>query len=142
MWRFPDGSFRANPPKQIVMGGVVRSFADLTREELDAQGYNEAVALRREPYTTYETTWGKGEDLIYRETVVSAVVDEAARLDAEAVTVRKERDERLRLSDWTQLADAPLDDAQKTAWADYRQALRDVPQQTGFPDVVEWPEAV
>jgi hypothetical protein len=39
-------------------------------------------------------------------------------------------------SDWTQVADAPVD---QEAWALYRQALRDVPEQVGFPGVVEWP---
>jgi hypothetical protein len=41
-------------------------------------------------------------------------------------------------SDWTQVADAPVD---KNAWAVYRQALREVPQQPGFPFSVVWPEA-
>jgi len=42
----------------------------------------------------------------------------------------------LKESDWTQVADAPVD---QSAWADYRQALRDVPQQEGFPQEVVWP---
>jgi hypothetical protein len=42
----------------------------------------------------------------------------------------------LKESDWTQVADAPVD---QSAWADYRQALRDVPQQSGFPQEVVWP---
>lgn len=47
------------------------------------------------------------------------------------------RDLMLKDSDWTQLPDAPVD---QTAWATYRQALRDVPQQEGFPDEIIWPE--
>lgn len=50
--------------------------------------------------------------------------------------VRAERDQLLAASDWTQVADAPVDQA---AWADYRQALRDVPDQVGFPADVAWP---
>lgn len=46
------------------------------------------------------------------------------------------RDALLQSSDWTQVADAPVDQA---AWAVYRQALRDIPQQEGFPDDVAWP---
>ncbi|MBU1229235.1 MAG: phage tail assembly chaperone [Proteobacteria bacterium] len=42
--------------------------------------------------------------------------------------------------DWTQLPDAPLSAEGKAAWAAYRQALRDVPEQAGFP-LVEWPLA-
>ena len=56
--------------------------------------------------------------------------------------VRQERDTLLANSDWTQLPDAQaaLSDAKKLAWAVYRQALRDVPQQSGFPANVVWPD--
>jgi hypothetical protein len=50
--------------------------------------------------------------------------------------IRKNRDIELTLSDWTQLPDTNVD---KTAWANYRQALRDVPQQEGFPYSIIWP---
>ena len=42
-------------------------------------------------------------------------------------------------SDWTQLPDVPL--ATKEAWATYRQALRDITKQPGFPLDVTWPVA-
>ena len=51
--------------------------------------------------------------------------------------MRKVRDSMLKESDWTQVADAPVD---KTAWATYRQTLRDVPAtwtpgpEADFPD--------
>lgn len=44
-------------------------------------------------------------------------------------------------SDWTQLADAPLTAAKKAEWATYRQSLRDIPQQSGYPGSVNWPTA-
>ena len=50
--------------------------------------------------------------------------------------VRTERDAKLAETDWTQVADAPVDQA---AWATYRQALRDIPDQAGFPTEVNWP---
>lgn len=50
--------------------------------------------------------------------------------------VRKQRDELLYRSDWTQVADAPVD---QSAWATYRQALRDIPSQAGFPNDVNFP---
>lgn len=53
--------------------------------------------------------------------------------------VRAERNQKLKDSDWTQLADATLTDENKLLWAEYRQALRDVPQQEGFPLEVIWP---
>jgi len=55
--------------------------------------------------------------------------------------VRAKRDSLLAASDWTQLADAPVNASEKVAWADYRQALRDVPQDFDSPDEVIWPEA-
>jgi hypothetical protein len=45
------------------------------------------------------------------------------------------RNRRLAESDWTQMPDSPLDDATKAAWATYRQELRDLPSQEGFPNV-------
>jgi hypothetical protein len=53
-----------------------------------------------------------------------------------AAQIRSERNNKLSASDWTQVADAPVDQA---AWAAYRQALRDVTAQAGFPWSVEWP---
>lgn len=57
-----------------------------------------------------------------------------------AAEVRAERDRLLDSCDWTQLPDAPLTDAEKNLWAAYRQALRDVPQQEGFPLSAVFPE--
>jgi hypothetical protein len=60
-----------------------------------------------------------------------------AMKDAEqAKSVRTSRGEKLKDSDWTQVADAPVDQA---AWATYRQALRDVTGQQGFPWTIDWP---
>lgn len=68
-------------------------------------------------------------------------------MDAEAQTalnttqaeaVRKQRNDKLAACDWTQVEDAPVD---KAAWATYRQALRDVTSQAGFPWTIEWPVA-
>jgi Phage tail assembly chaperone protein len=54
-------------------------------------------------------------------------------------SVRVERNGLLFQSDWTQLNDAPFTNEQKTEWAIYRQALRDVPEQSGFPQTVILP---
>jgi len=64
---------------------------------------------------------------------VKAVVDEQ-----QAKSVRSSRDEKLKDTDWTQVEDAPVD---KTVWATYRQELRDLTKQSGFPWEVTWPDA-
>ena len=61
----------------------------------------------------------------------------AERTSNQERNVRAERDRLLADCDWTQVANAPVD---ASAWATYRQALRDVPLQNGFPHEVTWPE--
>lgn len=75
------------------------------------------------------------------EPAMTAAEQEAAykaMKDAEqAKAVRQQRTEKLKDSDWTQIADAPVD---KSAWAIYRQALRDITTQSSFPWDIQWPE--
>lgn len=52
-------------------------------------------------------------------------------------TVKSQRQGLLQQSDWTQLPDVPI--ATKEAWATYRQALRDITNQPGYPLEVVWP---
>jgi hypothetical protein len=76
---------------------------------------------------------------IYRQTwsVLPMSAGEKAQADAQKTDqVRAERNSKLAATDWTQLADAPVDHA---AWAAYRQDLRDVTSQPGFPWDVNWP---
>ena len=62
-----------------------------------------------------------------------------AQKDTEqAKSVRDSRNTKLSECDWTQVADAPVD---KTVWATYRQALRDITAQSGFPWTIDWPVA-
>jgi len=56
----------------------------------------------------------------------------------QAKAIRSQRADKLKGSDWTQAADAPVD---KAAWATYRQALRDITAQPGFPWDTQWPDA-
>lgn len=56
--------------------------------------------------------------------------------NSQATEVRAQRNQLLADCDWTQLPDAPVD---AQAWATYRQELRDVTAQAGFPWEVVWP---
>jgi hypothetical protein len=53
-----------------------------------------------------------------------------------ASSVRAQRNQKLAQTDWMMLSDAATD---KAAVAAYRQALRDVPEQAGFPENIVWP---
>jgi len=62
--------------------------------------------------------------------------DETLLAEAAVDAARQERNALLTASDWTQVADTPVD---KSAWANYRQSLRDITQQDSFPDNIVWP---
>jgi len=63
----------------------------------------------------------------------------AQRNENQASYVRKQRNTKLTACDWTQAPDNPMASATKTAWATYRQALRDLPKESGFPWTFDWP---
>ena len=58
-------------------------------------------------------------------------------IKGKADEIRAQRNNRLSRCDWTQVLDAPVD---RAAWATYRQALRDLTSQEGFPFTVVWPQ--
>lgn len=62
----------------------------------------------------------------------------AAEEAALAAAIRSERDSKLAPSDWMGLSDNTM----TPEWAAYRQALRDVPAQEGFPHTVVWPDDI
>jgi hypothetical protein len=73
------------------------------------------------------------------KTAAEQMAEYKAMKDAEqAKSVRQSRNDKLKDCDWTQLADSTAD---KQAWGTYRQALRDVPTQAGFPWTIDWPVA-
>ena len=84
---------------------------------------------------------------VFADTTVDGVTTTAAEHEAaykaikdaeQTSAVRKSRGDKLADSDWTQVADAPVD---KAVWATYRQALRDITIQSGFPWTITWPDA-
>lgn len=77
-----------------------------------------------------------GEVWTLTKTIVDLTTEEAEEKYTRAsVTTREKRDELLSRTDWMGLSDVTMSDG----WATYRQALRDVPEQAGFPDNVTWP---
>ena len=73
------------------------------------------------------------------QTAAEQEVAYKAMKDAEqAANVRSTRNSMLKDCDWTQIADSTAD---KAVWAAYRQALRDITAQAGFPWTIDWPVA-
>ena len=128
------------------------SFADLqklypgTSFPKEVQAFENWVAVyhaQRPEAGRYQIVQRNGVQQIENKWYVNYAVadmtaqESAAKDAAQAAATRADRNQRLANSDWTQLSDAPVD---KTAWAAYRQALRDITAQAGFPWDVQWPD--
>ena len=118
------------------------SWEQTTPEVLEALGADPVLEGPQAQPTRYQVAFRDGVQQIegqwYTKYSVSDMnADAIAATDAaQAKSVRDSRNEKLAECDWTQLSDAPVDQA---AWSTYRQALRDVPTQAGFPWEVQWP---
>ena len=66
--------------------------------------------------------------------------DRAAKAELDFSTVRMNRDNLLRSTDWTQIADASLGAHTAEEWATYRQELRDLPSKHSKVSEVVWPD--
>jgi len=148
-----EGEFRALFPNtsmpQQLSEELLNSFgADVVFEGPQATGgtvyqYSQASGVEQVDGKWY-TKYILGP--VFLDQAVDGVTTTAAEQEAtykaqkdaeQAKSVRATRDAKLAECDWTQVADAPVD---KTVWATYRQALRDVTAQEGFPWTIEWPE--
>ena len=112
-------------------GGTVYQYSQANGvEQVDGKWYTKYVLgpVFIDQVVDGVTTTGAEQETSYK-----------ASKDAEqAKNVRQQRGIKLADCDWTQVADAPVD---KAVWATYRQALRDVTAQTGFPWTITWPDA-
>jgi len=125
----PLTSFPAQENDEMLASfGVQRVFFSTPPELTDTQVLEEGTPVMAD--NRWNQVW------IVRDMTADEM---ASRTDAKATSVRTERTEKLRDCDWTQLDDTPMSNTQKADWAEYRQALRDVPEQAGFPWEVEWP---
>ena len=65
---------------------------------------------------------------------------ETERLERASESARNQRDRLLTESDWVTIRATERGDPVPTEWQTYRQALRDITEQTGFPDNIDWPQ--
>lgn len=118
----------------------------LTADLLDSFGADPVFEGPQPTLTRYQTAARTGIHLdggmwFTRWVAVDMDADAITAMDAQqAAAVRADRTQRLKDCDWTMLAYAPISFTQLTTWAEYRQALRDVPAQPGFPWDVSWPQ--
>lgn len=97
---------------------------------------DDAVEITREEHRALLAGQSEGRIIYWSEDVPGLVDRPGPTTDELAEQARRKRDQLLAACDWTQVADAPVDQA---AWRAYRQALREVPDQSGFPAAINWP---
>jgi len=110
-------------------GGTVYQYSQASGiEQIEGKWYTKYVL--GPVFTDGETTAAE-QEVAYKATK-----------DAEqAKSVRSTRDSKLAESDWRVIKAAETATTLDAAWATYRQALRDVTAQSGFPWTITWPDA-
>lgn len=114
----------------VIKDGVVQNIIELggmSRSEYEQlEGVTLADAPENVPVNIGDTY---ADGVFYRD---------GQRVDT--LFARAIRDGMLQACDYRMMPDYPCSQAARAAWAAYRQALRDVPQQEGFPETIEWPQ--
>ena len=86
--------------------------------------------------------WTTGEVTIeeFTDEEIAAAAKAIEDADKDFSSIRAQRNARLAATDWTQGADSPLSSSKKTAWATYRQELRDYPSTASkVSELGAWP---
>lgn len=119
-----------------------------TKYEYNGEEYKSLSSLRQAIWTVERVAFGTPEDqaawdaLGLEHLVIMKEYDPEDEVTDEmrARRVRRVRDSLISETDYLLAADYPISESDLAAVKAYRQALRDVPQQSGFPKTVEWPE--
>lgn len=117
----------------VVKNGIVQNVIEIggmSREEYENLEQCKLVDAEGYAGVNIGDTYDEQTGLFYRD---------GQRLDAlYALTIRETR---LKQSDFAVLPDYPCSKAERAGWLFYRQALRDLPQQSGYPEKIVWPDA-
>jgi len=92
-------------------------------------------------WNNYKVLQKNSTDLFHYETLTWVQADEITCASFAITDILSKRKQELFNSDWTQIPNSPLTADQQTAWATYRQALRDITKQSGYPFNIIWPSA-
>jgi hypothetical protein len=143
----PDGTLKRYPYTltDLRLDNPNTSFTQTISDQIAEEFGAYPVQSTRQPDYDYtvnlsSTAIKQGDQWVEEWISTPATPEEIAeRTDNKAAEVRSIRNQKLAACDWTQLADSPLDPDGKAAWALYRETLRMIPQQAGFPWNVQWP---
>lgn len=134
-YRFSDGKWgtEAKPTCAADLVGVVVSHQSQTLRDIEMRSLIQKFS-QEEGYRER-----RGEDLSWAVEKIPEKTEAEKREDAEK-SVRAKRDSLISETDYLLASDYPISAEDLEAVKVYRQALRDVPQQAGFPFDVVWPD--
>jgi len=113
-------------------GGTVYQYSQASGvEQIDGKWYTKYILG---PVFTDTTVDGVTTTALEHETAYRATKDAE-----QAKSVRQSRDDKLKETDWIVIKNLELNANIPGVWEVYRQALRDVPNQSGFPWTITWP---
>lgn len=134
-WSGPDTDLSANtPPGFLPVPGALDHLSQRVELVTDDFGDQVPVAVDHQPPAPPDTEWEA-----WAWDIDTKRWRATPTLAARARTARTERDRRLALCDWVTTRALDLAQPVPAPWAAYRQQLRDVPEQSGFPDDITWP---
>jgi len=135
-----------------TLGDVKRRFSNVsfssepTAEDLSPFGVFDVAKVSVPSYDENTQSVAEGTPQLVGETytqqwiISNLPADEVAeRLAARALSARSKRNVLLQSCDWIVTMHKELGTNIPAAWKTYRQELRDVPSQAGFPDSITWP---
>ena len=126
----PQVSFPNTIPDSTLAEYAVYPLKTTNRPEADyTKNVDEGIAAYEE--SEWVQVWN----------VTDASTEEIEkRTEEQANNVRADRDRKLTETDWVVIKSLETNMPMPSVWQSYRQALRDLPQQSGFPWDVQWPE--
>lgn len=162
----PFGAVAVEPPQEREEGKVVKWNTEIPRYEIDygtegtgsweilddhrkdtlfkipsgdSYSFNEGDYTGIGPIPETLTDKPKPQFGFWNITTKDWEVDDVARLESLAQQVRSQRDHLMAQTDWVVVKAQETGTEVPEEYLVYRQALRDVPLQSGFPEVIEWP---
>ena len=123
--KFPNTTFN-----KTLIAANLTDFGVVEVEEEDPPSFTTSQYIKEKAPAFASGKWSKGWEVVnYTTSELTAIEDD------KKATQRGNRDRLLAETDWTASSDLTMSDD----WKTYRQALRDVPTQAGFPDTITWP---
>jgi len=137
------GSYQPNNYEYEVLHNgtaIIRLYENIEEYEEETTGGQIASGWEYDRYTLTRPHSDRLRERVENETAAWLEFAKQEEVKGFAANIRAIRDSLLTKTDKTQMPDADISDCCREAYREYRQLLRDIPEQEGFPYVVEWPE--